>query len=177
MRHKNINHVVHDWLKEIISPNDVIVDATCGQGYDTQFCLELGAKVVSFDIQEQALIWAKRLIGDHPHVEFIHDSHEHLDHHVTSMDGIIFNLGYLPNSNKNIITTSKSTIMAFEKAYKLLSSHGWCCVTFYQGHVGGVEETNLGIAWLNEHFDIEKEYTYEGVKLAPIALLCKKKGT
>jgi SAM-dependent methyltransferase len=177
MRHKNINHVVHDWLKEVIKPDDVIVDATCGQGYDTQYCLELGASVISFDIQKQALIWAERLIGNHPKAKFIHDSHEHLEHYVSSIDGIIFNLGYLPNSNKNIITTPDSTLKAFEQAYKLLNPQGWCCVTFYQGHVGGVEETQLGMTWLKDHFIIEKEYTYEGVALAPIALLCKKKDT
>jgi SAM-dependent methyltransferase len=175
MRNKNINHVVHEWLSDIIKPNDIIVDATCGQGYDTRFCLELNAKVISFDIQKQAIQWAQDLIGDHPHVRFIHDSHEFIDQYVSTFDGIIFNLGYLPNSNKNIITHPKSTLKAFEHAFHLLSSNGWLCVTFYQGHDGGMDETTQGIEWLKQHFIIEKEYTYEGVQRPPIALLCKKK--
>lgn len=177
MRHKNINHVVHEWLAEIIKPNDIIVDATCGQGYDTKFCLEHHAHVLSFDIQKQALIWAQQLIGEHPHVRFIHDSHEFIDHYIPYFDGIIFNLGYLPNSNKSIITHPKSTLKAFEIAYKLLPQHGWLCVTFYQGHEGGLSETLQGIEWIKQHFVIIKEYTYEGVNRAPIAMLCKKNDT
>ncbi|MDM5145034.1 Ribosomal RNA small subunit methyltransferase H [Lactococcus lactis] len=47
--------MAHWMLKDIIKTNDVVVDATMGNGYDTQFLAELGANVYAFDVQEEAL--------------------------------------------------------------------------------------------------------------------------
>jgi hypothetical protein len=38
MRHKSINHVVHEWIVPYLhKDNQTIVDATCGHGFDTKF--------------------------------------------------------------------------------------------------------------------------------------------
>jgi len=174
MRNRNVSYVVHDWLQEIIKPSDIIVDATCGQGFDTLFCLKLGAIVTAFDIQKQAIQWTQERVGNHEHVTLIQDSHAHLDQYIQFCNGIIFNLGYLPNSNKRIITTPQSTLIAFEKAYECLPVGGWMCVTFYQGHAGGDKETRLGIEWMKAKLQILNEYTYPDIQNAPIAILAKK---
>lgn len=171
MRHKNINHVVHEWLDELIHSNDIIVDATCGQGYDTLFCLHKGAHVIGFDIQKEAIFKTKQTCAHFPNLQLINDSHAHLNRYLTHFNGIIFNLGYLPTSDKTIITTAESTLLAFENALDCLPQHGWMVVSFYRGHKGGEEEAQLGIQWMNEHLHIQKTYTYEGVNRAPIAML------
>ena len=171
MRNKNINHVVHDWLNDLIQPNDIIVDATCGQGYDTLFCLHKGAHVIGFDIQKEAIFKTKQKCVDYPNLQLINDSHAHLNQYITHFNGIVFNLGYLPNSDKSIITTATSTIQAFESALECLPKQGWMCVSFYRGHVGGEEEAQRGIQWMQDHLHILKTYTYEGVNRAPIAML------
>ena len=174
MRHKNINHVVHERLREVIRPSDIIVDATCGQGFDTLFCLEQQAQVIGFDVQHEALEKTQLRCQDFTALTLIHDSHEHVRKYIDSFQGIIFNLGYLPSSDKSIITTSHSTLKAFEAAFSCLPVHGWICVTFYQGHEGGEEETHLGIEWMRKHLTIIHEYTYEGINKAPIALFGQK---
>ena len=54
---------------------------------------------------------------------------------------IIFNLGYLPNSDKKIKTNYKSTIKAIEDSLKLLNNKGIILITVYPGHKEGLEES------------------------------------
>ena len=48
----------HLYVKKIVQPGDVVIDATTGNGYDTCFLANLVGKnglVFGFDIQEQAI--------------------------------------------------------------------------------------------------------------------------
>ncbi|MFK5290969.1 class I SAM-dependent methyltransferase [Lactococcus lactis] len=56
--------MAHWMLKDIIKTNDVVVDATMGNGYDTQFLAELGANVYAFDVQEEALNATEKRLDD-----------------------------------------------------------------------------------------------------------------
>ena len=47
--------MAHDFLAEVITKEDVVVDATMGNGHDTFFLAKLAKQVFAFDIQEQAL--------------------------------------------------------------------------------------------------------------------------
>ena len=47
--------MAHDFLSQVITPEDIVVDATMGNGYDTLFLAKLAKQVYAFDIQEQAL--------------------------------------------------------------------------------------------------------------------------
>ena len=175
MRHKNINHVVHEWIIPYLKDNQTIVDATCGHGFDTKFLSEQGVNVIAFDIQIEAIEYSKNLLKGYDNITFIHDSHIHLERYIEHCDGIIFNCGYLPHSDKKVITMPQSTLEAMSKAYSLLSDDGWMCVTFYQGHDGGAQEMKLGSAWMREHLNIIHEYTYENVNNPPLALFGTKK--
>ena len=47
-----------EYLKRVVKPGDSVIDATCGNGYDTLFLKELVGdfgKVFGFDIQDVAL--------------------------------------------------------------------------------------------------------------------------
>ena len=47
--------MAHDFLAEVVNQDDIVVDATMGNGHDTLFLAKLAKKVYAFDIQEQAL--------------------------------------------------------------------------------------------------------------------------
>ncbi len=52
--------ICEKYLKE----HDTAVDCTCGRGYDTRFLAGLCRKVYSFDIQQEAIESAERLLDD-----------------------------------------------------------------------------------------------------------------
>ena len=55
---KNARHLAARYVEEILRPGDVAVDATMGNGKDTQFLCELvgeTGRVYAFDVQEEAL--------------------------------------------------------------------------------------------------------------------------
>jgi predicted methyltransferase len=139
----------HLLLKENIVLGDQVVDATAGNGHDTKFLADLvgsEGKVYSFDIQEKAIANTKNLLEKNDlavRAELFLDSHANLDKYLNKkISSVIFNLGYLPGGNKEIITRSKSTITAVEKSIELLKKNGIIILVIYSGHPGGKEEKN-----------------------------------
>ncbi len=139
----------HQIISQKFNSINLGIDATCGNGFDTLFlarlCSESG-KVLSFDIQEEALEIAKNKIdktGFLENVEFIHDGHENMSEYIKDKaDVVMFNLGYLPKSDKNISTKTVTTIIALDSAIILLSDRGLITIICYPGHKEGKEETN-----------------------------------
>ena len=137
----------HFLLRENVNEGDLVIDATAGNGHDSKFLAELvgeDGQVYSFDIQEEAvnntgdLLAANNLLN---RVNLIQDSHANLDQYLSKkIKAVIFNLGYLPGGNKEIITESKSTIAALEKSIKFLQKYGLIILVIYSGHSGGDEE-------------------------------------
>lgn len=176
MRHRNINEVNKDWLKEMITPESVIVDATAGNGHDTLFCATLAKHVYAFDIQKEAIDSTKARTLGLSNITYIHDSHAHLAKHIAPfIDGIIFNLGYLPSSDKSKITQSESTLSACNQALELLSDGGFILITCYLGHPGGASEADDVKQWIDTHFSSYKSYTYENVTSAPVSYYIEKR--
>lgn len=137
----------HLLLNKNIEPGDIVVDATSGNGHDTEFMADLvgeSGKVYSFDIQEIAINNTKNLIkenGLEKRVQLIQDSHANLDQYIkTELTAVVFNLGYLPGGNKEIITKSQSTIKAIKKSLNLIKKNGIIVMVIYSGHPGGEEE-------------------------------------
>lgn len=138
--------MAQEFLAEILDAQSVVVDATMGQGYDTVFLAERAAKVYAFDIQAKALAMTKeRLAGRFPHVHLIHAGHEQLDAYVNeTLDGAIFNLGYLPRADKSVVTQPQTTLLALEKILRQLRLGGRVSIMVYYGHAGGqAEKTEL----------------------------------
>ncbi|MEA3423835.1 MAG: class I SAM-dependent methyltransferase [Bacillota bacterium] len=145
------NHV-NDYLDEILddlSNIETIVDATAGNGFDT---LKLAkkfplSKIYAFDIQSLAINNTKELLIDENifNVELINDTHENINEYITdAIDLAVFNLGYLPKSNKKIHTQSKSTINSIECVCSLLAKYGYVFITSYPGSIRGkVEDISL----------------------------------
>lgn len=154
---KNAVMMSHEMLNEVVEEGDVVVDATCGKGYDTVFLSKLvgnRGKVYSFDIQEIAIDIAKKNVADNAccdNIKFIIDGHENVDVYVDEEPrAVIFNLGYLPTGDHSIATRGNTTVVAVEKALKLVCKNGVVIVVVYSGGDTGFEEKNLVLGFTSK---------------------------
>ena len=108
-------------LGETIIPGETVVDATAGNGNDTQFLAEHvgeNGHVFAFDIQQAALDSTAARLGElNERVTLILDSHDNVEQYVDGqIGGAVFNLGYLPHSEDlSIVTKPDSTIKAIHQ--------------------------------------------------------------
>ncbi|MFN7626850.1 MAG: class I SAM-dependent methyltransferase, partial [Pirellula sp.] len=122
---------VQDW----IAPGDITIDATAGNGFDTLFLAKAvgpDGLVYAIDIQSAAiervkvkLTDAKLLervtlrVGDHADLEsFVPPEHRN------RVACAMFNLGYLPLSDKSIVTRVESSLPAIRTASTMLRPGG-----------------------------------------------------
>lgn len=140
----------HNLLKDVIEENDIVIDATCGNGHDTLFLANLVGEhghVYTFDVQAQAIEKTKELLAknDVENVTSIHDSHAKINTYIPKeyqekVSAAVFNLGYLPRSDKSIITQADSTIAALKQLLPYMRKSGRIVLVVYHGHEGGKEE-------------------------------------
>lgn len=151
--------LAHDFLAEIISKEDIVVDATMGNGYDTLFLARLAKQVYAFDIQEQALEKTSQRLQEAglTNVKLLLQGHETVDQFVTEVKAAIFNLGYLPSADKNIITKPQTTIEALEKLCRMLIKGGRIAIMIYYGHEGGDIERDAVMDFVSQL--PQQEYT------------------
>ena len=153
---KSILNRVNLICEKLLKKEDIVIDATCGNGFDTLMLSKICKKVFAFDIQENAINKTKELLFKNAveNVELINDSHEyiykHLKEYKNKISLVLFNLGYLPNGNKNIMTNYKTTLIAIKEALKLLNNKGIILVTCYP-HEEGKKESNEIIKYLESN--------------------------
>ena len=142
----NLLHINKEYLKMVLRPGDLAVDATLGRGHDALFMAGLvgsGGKVVGFDIQPEALEASRQSFlqaGINQYV-FHLAGHENMKDFVKEKArAVVFNLGYLPGSDKTVITRRDTTAQALGQALEILAEGGILSVMFYPGHEGGSEE-------------------------------------
>jgi hypothetical protein len=137
------------WIEVALFDGALAVDATVGNGYDTLFLAHrVGSKgtVLGFDVQKAALAGARELlkfVGSLDRVSFIHDSHSRLANYLPAgagIQGAMFNLGYLPRGNRQIITRPDTTIMALGGVLANLAARGRITILVYRGHEEGILE-------------------------------------
>jgi 16S rRNA C1402 N4-methylase RsmH len=137
------------WIELALFDGALAIDATVGNGYDTLFLAHrVGphGTVLGFDVQKAALAGARELlkfVGSAGRVSLIHDSHARLENYIphgSYVQGAMFNLGYLPRGNRQIITRPDTTIAALEALLQHLASTGRITVLAYRGHEGGILE-------------------------------------
>ena len=147
---KNITEFALYLVQGYVSEGDVVVDATCGNGYDTLRLAQLSpAKLYAFDIQQEAVDATRKRLREAGFaeklkdgaIEVICDSHEHLTDHVkTFIQAAVFNLGYLPGADKGCTTSASSTMRAVRSCLSRLEPDGLVCITMYSGHPAGRQE-------------------------------------
>ena len=144
--------LAHDRLKQILCPGDICIDATAGNGHDSLFLAKFTAPdgvVYAIDIQEAAILKTMERLKQHgfgEQLKIVHDSHESLYQIIEpefrgDVAAIMFNLGYLPGGNHQIITDAGSTVKSVEQAYGLVKKNGIITIICYRGHDGGEKET------------------------------------
>lgn len=145
----------HELLEGSINKGETVIDATCGNGNDTLFLSKITGEnghVLAFDIQNQAIINTKQLLDDHKcnNVTVIQESHANFLKHVPAqkIGGAIFNLGYLPNSDKSVITKGESTLSAIHSILRHLKKNGLIVIVVYHGHQGGIQEKESLLKYL-----------------------------
>ncbi|GJD11054.1 Putative rRNA methylase YtqB [Galdieria sulphuraria] len=134
-----------------VQPGDSCIDATCGKGRDSLRIAKLvGPKgfLLACDIQTYAIYQTEALLrseidpSQYPRVEFVCNSHEFLSKYVkdNSIRLISYNLGYLPNGDRQIRTTARTTTNSLESLLPKLCHSGIISLVCYVGHPGGLEE-------------------------------------
>jgi predicted methyltransferase len=149
----------HLLLEDRLRPGDVVVDATLGNGHDTLFlcgCVLPGGHVYGFDVQEKAVESTRRRLLENGVAQadftLYHAGHEALAvclpeglrHQVAA---VMFNLGYLPGSDKECITQTSTTLSAVAAAVEWIRPSGLVTIAVYPGHEGGAEEARQLAAW------------------------------
>ena len=189
--------MAHWMLKDIIKTNDVVVDATMGNGYDTQFLAELGANVYAFDVQEEALNATEKRLDDagiknqifeknlsklltEPSVNLVLSGHEKLSEYVKEpIKAAIFNLGYLPKTDKSVVTKADTTLTALDALTNQLVVGGRIAIMIYYGHEGGMEEKNAVIKWTSslpqKDWEVTSYTPLNQIHTPPILVLIEKR--
>ena len=144
-------------LKSSVTEGDIAVDATAGNGHDTLFLAQLVGDdgfVYAFDVQKQAVDTTLHRLLDNAlehRALVLKDGHENVAKYVNKpVAGAIFNLGYLPGSDHEVITRPNTTIQALESLLKLLKIGGIIVLVIYHGHEGGKEERDEVIRFVSE---------------------------
>jgi hypothetical protein len=166
----------HQWMDKVITKDMIAVDGTAGNGNDTLKLSNLAKQVFAFDIQEIAIIKTRIRTQDKTNVSVILDSHENIHRHVGSFDVLVFNLGYLPNSESTLATQTQTTIRALEANLPYLTKKGHLLITFYRRHPEGCEEYEAVSSYLQSNNDLVclETYTYDE-DLAPIFQIYQKR--
>lgn len=146
---KDILVFAKEILQERLPKDGTFVDFTMGNGHDTlyfaNYCSE--GHVYAFDVQQMALDNTRKLLDDNgcfDNVTLILDSHHNVDKYVQGeIDAGIFNLGYLPGSDKSVTTQCNTTLEALDKAVKMLKTGGVIVVIIYPGHSEGTREADM----------------------------------
>ena len=143
-------------LKSAVGDGDIAVDATAGNGHDTLFLAELVGDdgfVYAFDVQKQAVDATLHRLLDNAlehRALVLKDGHENVAKYVDKpVSGAIFNLGYLPGSDHEVITRPNTTIQSLESLLKLLKVGGIIVLVIYHGHEGGKEERDEVIRFVS----------------------------
>ena len=189
LRAKYINKVTEVnkiYLENIINEDDVVIDATMGNGYDTVYLAKkVGpkGKVYAFDVQEEAIKSTSKKVAreELENVELILDGHQNMDKYVQEeVSCIVFNLGYLPRAKHQIITKSDTTLEAIKKGLDLLKPNGVMSIAIYSGHEGGMEEKNAVYEFTQtldqNYFNVLCTKFINQINNQPELLLIEKKG-
>ena len=133
-------------LEKVVVKGDCVIDATCGNGWDTVFLSHLvgkEGKVYAFDVQKEAIDRASTRLKEAriKQVDLILDGHENVLKYVdVEVSAAIFNLGYLPGSDKTITTHGATTWRAVVDILSLLAVGGIIVLVIYHGHEAGKAE-------------------------------------
>jgi predicted methyltransferase len=148
----------HQILEQCLREGDLAIDATAGNGHDTVKLASLvGARgsVVAIDVQEAALEATRHRLekeGLAERVRLVHSDHATFLSQLEATEegkagAVVFNLGYLPGSDKQVTTRPNTTLAALDAGLGMIKPGGVMLVTAYRAHPGGLAEAQAVEAW------------------------------
>lgn len=152
--------IAKNYWKNFLEKNDIVIDATCGNGNDSLFISKLldltKGKLYLFDIQKKAientLLLLKNSLAQEifEKIYLINDSHADFSKYINfKVNLIIYNLGYLPKGNKEITTKLETTLLSIQSGLTLLDDRGAISITCYPGHKEGEKEERNLVSYLS----------------------------
>lgn len=153
--------LAHRFASKLIEPGDRCVDATVGNGNDTAFLARgvgESGRVLGFDVQKRAIASTReklRKSGLEERVHLHHEGHENVAQRLNALGWsaikiAMFNLGYLPGSDKRIVTCKDTTLSALGLCADALLPRGAISIIAYRRHRGGVEEYRAVWNWVKQ---------------------------
>jgi hypothetical protein len=93
---------------------------------------------------------------------------------------IVFNLGYLPEGDKSIVTRTDTTVSALDQSLTLLQPNGIISILIYPGHQGGTPEADGILNWAQSIDDSSYKTEFvsnpSGNPKSPHLLFVQKRG-
>lgn len=142
----NYAQVVDEVIENANLLNKICLDCTCGRGNDSLKLIKSVGQdgfLYCCDIQEEAALETEDRLSKegYSNYKIFNKSHDEIFEDIDkNLDFVIYNLGYLPKSDKKIVTKPETTISSIKQAMDRLSSDGIILVVSYLGHEGSFEE-------------------------------------
>ena len=146
----------HQCMDAHVREGAFCIDATAGKGRDTLFLCRLvgdSGRVLALDIQADAVAQTTALLtaeGVAHRAQVVQDCHSHLGDYAApdSVDGIMFNFGWLPGGDHTVFSHPESSIPAINAGLELLKSGGVMTLCIYHGKETGYEEKEALLPFL-----------------------------
>ena len=182
---KSARWLAADILRQVLSEGDEAVDATMGNGHDTEaLCRLVGPEghVYAFDIQAQAVEKTGQRLreaGLADRASLFHSGHEHMKENVPHpVRAVMFNLGWLPGGDHQITTRLQTTLAAVEQGLELLLPGGVLLICVYPGHAEGAREREALLSFLSslppQRFNVLRQAFLNAGPGAPECLVVQK---
>ncbi len=181
---KSARFQAQEAYSQALQPGDRAIDATMGNGHDTlNLCRLVGESghVDAFDVQAEAVEKTRRLLeaeGLSGRASLLHTGHEHIaDCVALPVRAAVFNLGWLPGSDKAVRTRLGTTLPAIRQALDLLLPYGILTVCCYPGHPEGQEELigiNEELRSLPKRYNVLRQDFINAAEGAPVCFIVQK---
>lgn len=186
---KSMVELSHTFLKDIIHPQSLLIDATLGQGKDALFFLQERAGTIhAFEIDEGIASEAEAFLKEQKRKQkekepfrkqsevIVHAcSHDTMEEVLASenrkADGIIFNFGWYPKEADRCETRPETSARAVEQAIRLLRPKGRMALVFY-AHAQGAQEQEAVLKMLEKHKNELEIYKFQKVFAEDAPWLC-----
>jgi 16S rRNA C1402 N4-methylase RsmH len=167
MDFSSILQLARDQIELRVQKQDIVIDATIGNGHDTLFLAQLLDEegiIYGFDIQSKAIEVTQNKLQQMKNMQFnqtespfpmfhlFQANHANMNDYIEKkhhgqISAIMFNLGYMPGSDHLITTEADSTLIALQASIRLLRKGGMISIMVYTGHPAGGLESKAVTNW------------------------------
>ena len=146
----------HQFMAAHIREGAFCIDATAGRGRDTLFLCRLvgeSGRVLALDIQPDAVAQTTALLaaeGVAHRAQVAETCHSRLADYAApgSVDGVMFNFGWLPGGDHNTFSRADTSVAAVRAALDLLKVGGVMTLCLYYGRENGTAERDAILDFL-----------------------------